>query len=38
VCGRSFDGVDIAACVRGATETAEGVRAFVTSDDRERIA
>jgi len=38
VCGRSFDGVDIAASVRGATETAEGVRAFVTSDDRERIA
>jgi protoporphyrinogen/coproporphyrinogen III oxidase len=38
VCGRSYDGVDVAACVRGATETAEGVHAFVTSDDRERIA
>jgi len=37
VCGRSFDGVDIAACVRGATETAERVRAFVRNDDRERI-
>jgi len=37
VCGRSYDGVDVAACVRGATEIAEGVGAFVTSDDRERI-
>jgi oxygen-dependent protoporphyrinogen oxidase len=37
VSGRAFDGIDVAECVRGATETAEGVRAFVTSDDRERI-
>jgi oxygen-dependent protoporphyrinogen oxidase len=37
VCGRSFDGLDIAACVRGATGTAEGVHSFVTNDDRERI-
>jgi oxygen-dependent protoporphyrinogen oxidase len=37
VSGRSFDGPDVAECVRRATETAEAVRAFVTSDHRERI-
>jgi oxygen-dependent protoporphyrinogen oxidase len=37
VSGRSFDGLDVAECVRRATETAETVRAFVTSDHRERI-
>jgi protoporphyrinogen/coproporphyrinogen III oxidase len=37
VSGRSFDGLDVAECVRRATETAESVRTFVTSDNRERI-
>jgi oxygen-dependent protoporphyrinogen oxidase len=37
VSGRSFDGLDVAECVRRATETAESVRTFVTSDHRERI-
>jgi protoporphyrinogen/coproporphyrinogen III oxidase len=37
VSGRAFDGVDLAACVHGATQAAEGVRAFVTTDHRERI-
>jgi protoporphyrinogen/coproporphyrinogen III oxidase len=37
VTGRSFDGLDVAECVRRGTETAGTVRAFVTSDHRERI-
>ncbi len=37
VIGRSFDGLDVAECVRRATENAESVRDFVTSDHRERI-
>jgi oxygen-dependent protoporphyrinogen oxidase len=37
VSGRSFDGVDVAECIRGATETAERVRSYVASDHRERI-
>ena len=37
VAGRSFDGVDVAGCIRGATETAERVQRFVASDHRERI-
>jgi protoporphyrinogen/coproporphyrinogen III oxidase len=35
--GRSFDGLDVAECVRRASETAGAVRDFVTSDHRERI-
>ena len=37
VCGRSFDGVDVAECIRGATQTADDVRNFLASDRRERI-
>jgi oxygen-dependent protoporphyrinogen oxidase len=37
VSGRSFDGLDVAECVRRATVAAESVRTFVTSDHRERI-
>ena len=37
VTGRSFDGLDVAECVHRATQTAEAVRAYVTSDHRERI-
>jgi protoporphyrinogen/coproporphyrinogen III oxidase len=37
VCGRSFDGLDIAECIHRASETAADVLAFVTSDHRERI-
>jgi len=37
VCGRSFDGVDVAGCIRGATETAERALTSVASTHRERI-
>jgi oxygen-dependent protoporphyrinogen oxidase len=37
VCGRSFDGVDVSGCIRGATETAERIRSSVASTHRERI-
>jgi oxygen-dependent protoporphyrinogen oxidase len=37
VTGRSFDGADVAGCIRGATDTAERVRSFVASSHRERI-
>jgi oxygen-dependent protoporphyrinogen oxidase len=37
VTGRSFDGVEVAGCIRGASETAEHLRGFVGSNHRERI-